>query len=72
MRCRSESEKRTVVELSLSFFISGNSCIRTIGPSLPDSTEEARRQLIDICQVSLCEEFQLTSHRNQEGDIQST
>ena len=58
MRCRSESEKRTVVDVSLSFFMSGNSCIRPIGPSLPNSTEEARRQLSDIFQVSLCEEFQ--------------
>ena len=58
MRCRSVSEKRTVVDLSFSFFMTVSFCIITIGPSLPKSTEEAGRQLNDISQVSLCEEFQ--------------
>ena len=43
MRFRSESEKRTVVDLSLSFFMSDNSCIRTIGLSLPNGIEKASR-----------------------------
>jgi hypothetical protein len=69
MRCRSESEKRTVVDLSLSFFMRGNSCIRTIGLSLPKSSEKAQRQLDDISEVSLREEFQSALHRNREGDV---
>lgn len=52
------SEKRTVVDLRFSFFMTDSVCIITIGPSLPKSTEEAERQLNDISQVSLCEEFQ--------------
>ena len=48
MRCRSESVKRTVVDLSFSFFITLNSCNRTIGLSLPKSSKEACRQQDDI------------------------
>ena len=49
MRCRSESVKRTVVDLSFSFVITLHCCNRTIGLSLPKSTkQEARRQLDDI------------------------
>ncbi len=53
MRCRSASEKRTVVDLRFSF-MTVDFCIIMIGPSLPKSTEKARRQLIDISKVSLC------------------
>jgi hypothetical protein len=62
MRCRSESEKRTVVDLSFSLFMAVHCCIRMIGPSLPKSTEEAVRQLGDISQVSICEVF-FSEHR---------
>jgi hypothetical protein len=49
MRCRSEPVKRTVVDLSFSFFITLNCCTRTIGLSLPKSLkQEAKRQLNDI------------------------
>jgi hypothetical protein len=48
MRCRSESVKRTVVDLSFSFFITLDSCKRTIGLSLPKSSKEASRQQDDI------------------------
>jgi hypothetical protein len=58
MRCRSESIKRTVVDLSFSFFMSLNSCNRTIDLSLPKSTKEADRQLNDIFKVSPCAKFQ--------------
>jgi hypothetical protein len=40
MTCRSESVKRTVVDLSFSFFITLNSCNRTIRFSLPKSSDE--------------------------------
>jgi hypothetical protein len=40
MRCRSESVKRTVVDLSFSFFITLHSCNRAIGLSLPKSTQQ--------------------------------
>ena len=49
MRCRSEPVKRTVVDLSFSFFITLNSCTQTIGLLLPKSAkQEARRQRDDI------------------------
>ena len=52
MRCRSESVKRTVVDLSFSFFITLNSCNRTIGLSLPESSQGSekavRRYLLGI------------------------
>jgi hypothetical protein len=63
------SEKRTVVDLRFSFFMTVSVCIITIGPSLPKSTEEAGRQLNDISQVSFCEEFQRSLHRNEEGAV---
>jgi hypothetical protein len=40
MTSRSESVKRTVVDLSFSFFITLNSCKRTIRLSLPKSSDE--------------------------------
>ncbi len=49
MRCRSESVKRTVVDLSFSFFIALDSRNRTSGLSLPtEQGTTARRQLFDI------------------------
>jgi hypothetical protein len=57
MRCRSDSVRRTVVDLSFSFFMTGNFCIRTIGLSLPRSSEDARRHLNDISEISRCEEY---------------
>ena len=49
MRCRSESVKRTVVDLSFSFFIAPDSRNRTMGLSLPRSKE---RQRIDSYSIS--------------------
>ena len=42
MRCRSESVKRTVVDLSFSFFITVNYCNRAIGLSLRKSSQGKR------------------------------
>jgi hypothetical protein len=59
MICRSESVKRTVVDLSFSFFITVNCCNRTIGMSLPKSSkgseETAVRYLrgIDLRKISV-------------------
>ena len=59
MRCRSESVKRTVVDLSFSFFIAPDSLNRTIKLSLPRSKERQRRDgYVDISEVSLCEIFE--------------
>ena len=60
MRCRSESVKRTVVDLSFSFFITLHSYNRAIGLSLPKSTQQEamRDRLNDISEVSPCGEFQ--------------
>ena len=43
MRCRSESVKRTVVDLSFSFFIAPDSLNQTIKLSLPRGKERQRR-----------------------------
>jgi len=48
MRKRSVSVKRTVVDLSFSFFMSLNFRNQMIGLSLPTSNEGAGRQLKDI------------------------
>jgi hypothetical protein len=71
MRCRSESVKRTVVDLSFSFFIALNSYNRTIRLSLPQSSDEEARG--DSYAVSLryrpAKNFSETLHRNQDGDV---
>ena len=41
MRCRSESVKRTVVDLSFSFFIAPDSRNRTMGLSLPGARKDS-------------------------------
>ena len=48
MRCRSESVKRTVVDLSFSFFIALDSRNWTSGLSLPRSKERQRRDSYSI------------------------
>jgi hypothetical protein len=40
MRCRSESVKRTVVDLSFSFFITFHSCNQAIDLSMSKSTKQ--------------------------------
>jgi hypothetical protein len=67
MRCRSDSVKRTVVDLSISFFMSLNSCKRTIDLSLPKRNKEAHRQLGDIFKVSPSENF--SEHRIAIGNV---
>jgi hypothetical protein len=64
--------KRTVVDLSLSFFMSHESSNGTIDPSLPKSSKESGETLSDSCEVSLCEEFQSTWIAIRKGDIQRT
>ena len=58
MRHRSESVKRTVVDLSFSLFMSLNFRNRLLELSLPASNEEMLRLLKAISKVSPCEEFQ--------------
>jgi len=49
--------KRTVVDLSFSFFMTHQFLQPGGGLSLPKSNEEAERQLHDIVEVSPCEKF---------------
>ena len=66
MRKRSVSVKRTVVDLSFSFFMSLNFRNRIIGLSLPTSNQGAGRQLKDISEVSPCEELSVRIAHNRE------
>jgi hypothetical protein len=57
MSRRSESVKRTVVAVSFSFFMTVDFCINYDRPSLPKSREDAYRYLIDISEISHCEQY---------------
>ena len=58
MRCRSESVKRTVVDLSFSFFITVNCATARLPCHCRRAVKESKRQLGDISEVSPCEKFQ--------------